>query len=86
MWPHVNCVARAKCAVGVGICYCQNMFFWWYPMYWAYQNFKVCVICTLDMPEGFHKWFESFWLICLLDIHLLTYVSLDFVIYSSCLW
>ena len=31
----------------------QKMFFQWFPMYWAYWKFKVCVICALDMPKIF---------------------------------
>ena len=27
---------------GLGYVSGQKMFFWRYPMYWAYQNFKVC--------------------------------------------
>ena len=26
------------------------------PRYWAYQIFKVCVICALDLSKGFQKW------------------------------
>jgi len=51
----------------------QNICFLWLPMYCAYLNFRVRVICVSGTYLLFQKWLESFWLICLFDIHLLTY-------------
>ena len=31
----------------------EKMLFQWILMYWAYWNFKVCIICALDMLEAF---------------------------------
>ena len=33
------------------------------PIYWAYQNLKVCVILAYVIPRSFQNWLESFWLI-----------------------
>jgi hypothetical protein len=41
-------------------------------MYWAHQNFSVCVICAYGMLGGFQKWLESMWLIWSLETHLST--------------
>ena len=48
-------------------------FFLWLPMYCAYLNFRVWVICMLGTCLLFQKWLESVWLICSFDSHLLTY-------------
>ena len=45
------------CAVG------QKRFALWLPTYCAYRIFRVCVICTSEMPWAFHEWFESLWFI-----------------------
>ena len=29
-------------------------------MYWAYQNFKICVICASNIPKTFQKCFKYF--------------------------
>jgi hypothetical protein len=46
--------------LGLGYVNAQKIFFWWFPMYWAYHNFKLCVICALNMPKAFRKCFERF--------------------------
>ena len=51
----------------------HNICFLWLPIYCAYLNFRVWVICVSGICLLFQKWLESFWLICLFDSHLLTY-------------
>jgi hypothetical protein len=58
----------------------------WFPMYWAHQNYSVCIICTFEMPLAFQKWFDSLCWICTLETHLSTYVNLFFKLRSSCSW
>ena len=71
--------------LGLGYVSGQGMFFQWLPIYWAYRNLKVCVICAVEFYVAFQKWFESIWLNCSLDTHLSTYVNLYFAIRNSCL-
>lgn len=52
------------------------MFFLWFPIYWAYRNFNVCVIWVSGILSFCQKWLESFWFICLFDNHLATYGNL----------
>ena len=59
------------------------MFFLWLPMYWAYRNFRVCIILVFVVPGFFQNWLESLWLIWLLDVHLSIYVNLDWASLSS---
>jgi hypothetical protein len=49
------------------------MFFLWLPVYWAYLNFKVWVICVSGTLSFFQKWLESFWFISSFASHLATY-------------
>jgi hypothetical protein len=49
---------------------------WWLPIYWAYWNFRVCVIWAYVVPGFFRKWLQTLWLLWLLDVHLSTYVIL----------
>jgi hypothetical protein len=51
----------------------HNICFLWLPIYCAYLNFRVWVICVSGTRLLFQKWLESFWLIWLFDIHLSTY-------------
>ena len=39
--------------LGLGYVRGQKMLCWWFPMYWMYQNFKVCVIYAPNMPKAF---------------------------------
>ena len=61
----------------------QKMFFLWLPMYWAYRNFKVCVIWASVTFLFFQKWLESFWLMWVLDNYLPTYGNLAWAVLTS---
>ena len=50
------CVGRCKWRkvwpqLGLGYVSGKKMFILWFPMCWAYRNFKVCVICASDFPK-----------------------------------
>lgn len=38
----------------------QKIFFGWLPIYWAYQNFSVCLIYAYDIMGVFQKWLDNF--------------------------
>ena len=61
----------------------RKIFLQWLPIYWAYQNFRVCVIWASVIPRFFQIWVESLWLIWSLDVHLSIYVNLDWASLSS---
>ena len=73
-WGHVS-LSFLWHSVQLGFWYWrgQNICFLWLPMYCAYLNFRVWVICVSGTCLLFQKWLDNFWLICLFDIHLLTY-------------
>ena len=54
-------------------------FFLWFPMYCAYMNFNVWVICVSGISSLCQKWLESLWLIWVSEIHLSTYENLFLV-------
>ena len=62
---------------GFGCILGQKMFLRWFPMYWAYLSFSVCVICASIIHGFFQNWLESLWLIWSLDVHLSTYMNFD---------
>ena len=83
-WGHVSLSCRRQSVqLGFGHLRGQKMFFMWLPMYWAYQNFKVCVIWAFVTFLFFQKWLESFWLMWVLDSHLSTYGNLSWVVRTS---
>ena len=64
---------------------CQNICLRWSPMYWAYWNFRVCVILfgRLWSHGFFQNWLESLWIIWSLDVLLPMYVNLYYAILNS---
>ena len=68
---------------GVGYILGQNICLWWFPIYWAYQNFRVCVIWALVIPRFSQNWLERLGLIWSFDVHLSMYVNLDWAHFHS---
>ena len=66
--------------LGFGCVSGRKMFFLWLPIYWAYLNFSVWVICASLTLSFIQKWLESFWFICSFESHLSTYGNLCFAI------
>ena len=60
-----------------------KIFLRWLPIYWAYRNFRVCVIWASVDSRFSQNWLESLWLIWSMDVHLSTYVNLDWANLSS---
>ena len=48
---------------GLGYKVGQKIFLRWLPIYWAYRNFKLCVIWASIILGLFQNWLESLWLI-----------------------
>ena len=46
--------------LGFGCVSGQKMFFLWLPIYWAYLNFSVWIICASPTLSFIQKWLESF--------------------------
>ena len=46
------------------------------PIYWAWQDFNVCVLCASEKHVAFQNWFESLGWISRLETYLSTYANL----------
>ena len=56
---HVSIVLfKHNMEFGLRAVWAKYIFLVWLSMYWAYQNFRCCDTCALEMSLGIHKRLE----------------------------